>query len=78
MLSIVISAVYSEFAAHNLKISEPYLLTTSNGSTVLPNDLDILRPFPSKVKPCDKKALKGLLLRHATELIIELLNHPRY
>ena len=54
---MLISLVYSEFAAHILKISEPYLLIISRGLTMLPKDLDILLPLPSKVNPCDKSDL---------------------
>jgi len=76
--SIETSLVYSEFATHILKISAPYLLITSKGSTTLPLDLDILLPLPSSTKPCETNALKGDLLRQATEFIKELLNQPRY
>jgi hypothetical protein len=76
--SIETSLVYSELATHNLNISEPYLLTISSGAITLPFDLDILLPLPSKTKPCDNNDLNGDLFLQATELINELLNHPRY
>ena len=39
-------------AVHKRRISAPKLLVISDGVTTLPNDLDILWPFTSTVKPC--------------------------
>jgi hypothetical protein len=37
---------------HKRRISAPRLSATSWGEMTLPSDFDILRPWPSIVKPC--------------------------
>ena len=40
-------------------MSAPYFFNISSGEIVFPADFDILRPFPSTTKPCDKMLSKG-------------------
>ena len=49
----------------------------SLGATVLPTDLDILRPSPSTTKPCVNTELYGALPVVATAVNKEELNQPR-
>ena len=51
------SADESTDVTHKRIISAPISFTTSLGEMMLPNDLDIFSPFPSKTNPCDKTDL---------------------
>ena len=50
-----------ESVKKNLSESAPYESITSIGSTPLPKDLDIFLPSLSRISPCIKQSLKGLL-----------------
>ena len=41
----------------DVRISNEIMKQVAEGSTVFPNDLDILFPLPSNTKPCDKTVL---------------------
>ncbi|MNT54283.1 hypothetical protein D3C86_1732460 [compost metagenome] len=64
-------------ATQRRMISAPILLEMSCGDTVLPTDLDILRPSPSTVKPWVSSALYGGLPYSIEAVSSDEWNQPR-
>ena len=71
------SELVSTEATHRRMMSAPISSQTLLGSMTLPSDLDILRPWPSRVKPCETTALYGAWPLAPTEVSSELWNQPR-
>src|SRR5262245_49804263 len=57
--------------------SAPSVDITFCGRITLPNDLDILRPFSSTVKPCVSTPLYGAREYNASDINNEEWNQPR-
>src|SRR5262245_26063254 len=75
--SAVMSFSYESEATHQRQTSPPYTLSRSSTSSVLPTDLDILRPSLSTMNPCVRSVLYGARPDTPTLVVSEDWNHPR-
>src|SRR5271166_4720097 len=71
------SEEYTSDAYTSRMTSAPRRLTASCASSVLPSDLDILRPLSSSVRPWLMTLRNGACPRVATAHTSDELNHPR-